>query len=234
MAELPPGIVTKTLTISPAASTGPGISASLEIYISPTQKVVYWKPTGQPVSDFFSVIRTTPDMDAVIRFPATDQQGFVDDNGDGITDWTYTVIVRYLRDGRKVGQKTTKYFRPTLSSADVQDFDLIPEGEIPILQGAPGPRGFSAYELAVQNGFMGSETEWLLSLEAAGRAFAYHHVQNMPSTTWVIRHNLGYFPGGVSLFDSADRFFWAPWQHQDKNTLIVTLSAPVAGQADIS
>lgn len=36
---------------------------------------------------------------------------------------------------------------------------------IPGPQGEPGPKGASAYEIAVDNGFEGSETEWLASLK---------------------------------------------------------------------
>jgi len=38
------------------------------------------------------------------------------------------------------------------------------QGAVPI----PGPRGFSAYQVAVQNGFTGTETEWLASLIGEG------------------------------------------------------------------
>lgn len=36
---------------------------------------------------------------------------------------------------------------------------------IPGPQGEPGPEGASAYEVAVANGFKGSETEWLATLK---------------------------------------------------------------------
>lgn len=36
---------------------------------------------------------------------------------------------------------------------------------IPGPQGEPGPEGASAYDVAVANGFKGSETEWLASLK---------------------------------------------------------------------
>lgn len=32
------------------------------------------------------------------------------------------------------------------------------------IQGPPGPPGLSAYQVAVQNGFVGTEQEWLQSL----------------------------------------------------------------------
>lgn len=33
------------------------------------------------------------------------------------------------------------------------------------IQGSPGPPGKSAYQVAVQNGFVGTEQDWLNSLE---------------------------------------------------------------------
>jgi len=39
------------------------------------------------------------------------------------------------------------------------------EGGIPGPEGPPGPAGASAYEIAVQNGFTGTEAEWLASLK---------------------------------------------------------------------
>lgn len=33
------------------------------------------------------------------------------------------------------------------------------------IQGIQGERGYSAYELALQNGFVGTESEWLNSLQ---------------------------------------------------------------------
>lgn len=233
MARLPSGIVTKTLTVSPATSIGK-VKSSLEVLIQPTDKVVYWQPTAEPVANFFEVIRTSPDQSAVLVFPAVDQPGFVDENQQPITDWTYTIVVRYLRDGRKVGQKTTKYFKPVMSSPAIQDFDAIPEGTVPIFQGPSGPPGKSAYQVAVDNGFVGNEAEWLASLATGGYRPAYHHNQTMPSDTWTIQHNLGYRPGGIAFHDSLDRVFNAPWHHQDDNTIIATLSASVAGYADIS
>lgn len=47
---------------------------------------------------------------------------------------------------------------------EYKDFiDAVLKGE----KGDPGPAGPSAYEVAVKNGFKGSEAEWLLSLRGA-------------------------------------------------------------------
>lgn len=43
-------------------------------------------------------------------------------------------------------------------------------GGTPIIMGPPGAAGESAYEIAVRNGFVGSEAEWLASLAVSGGA----------------------------------------------------------------
>lgn len=42
-----------------------------------------------------------------------------------------------------------------------------------------GPRGFSAYEIAVQNGFIGTEQEWLDSLKGSGSAIQIVAAENL-------------------------------------------------------
>lgn len=233
MAKMPANIVTKTLTISPAASTN-RVKASLEVYVEPTNKVIYWEPTGEPVSDFFDLIRTSPDQSAVIVLPVTDQEGFVDSDQNPITDWTYTITVRYLRDGRKVGQKTTKYFKPVQSSPSIQDFDLIPDGTEPIFQGPVGPQGLSAYEVAVKNGFEGTETEWLSSLATGGYVPSYTHYQMSPENEWLVQHNLGYYPGGISVTTSANQVVTAEVEYLDMNTIRIIMTGAMSGTAHIS
>jgi hypothetical protein len=233
MAKLPANIVTKTLTISPAATVG-RVMSSLEVFVEPTNKVVYWQPTAEPVSDFFDLMRTGPDQSAVVVLPAVDQPGFVDTNQQPITDWTYTIIVRYLRDGRKVGQKTTKYFKPTLGSLDIQDFDTIPDGDVPVYQGPPGPQGLSAYQIAVNHGFEGTELEWLASLATGGYVPSHTHYQMSPENEWVIEHNLGYFPGGVSVVTSAHQQVNTEVSYIDLNTIKVSMSGAMSGTAYIS
>jgi len=41
---------------------------------------------------------------------------------------------------------------------------IVQEGTV----GVRGPQGYSAYQIAVQNGFVGTEPEWLLSLKSTG------------------------------------------------------------------
>jgi len=229
---LPTGIVTRTLTVSP--EVGNRRKSSLEVLVDPSVDVVVWTDTQEPISNHFRTIRTTPDQIAVVEFPAVDQLGFVDKDLNPITNWHYKVTVRYLIDGRKVGKTVVKYFKPLMSTPPVSDFDLIASGESPLYVGPPGPAGLSAYEVAVQNGFIGTEEEWLASLSSGGVRPYTTWDQTTPATEWVVVHNLGYNPGGVAVVNSANEKVWAPFRYVDNNTLIITMSAAMSGTVHLS
>jgi hypothetical protein len=230
---LPTGIITRTLTVSTAVGKDKRKS-SLEIQIAPSKNILVWSATEEPLAKMFTTIRTTPDQSAILEIPVTNQPGFVDENLNAATGWHYTITVRYLFDGRKIGQTVTKIFKPTTETALVTDFDSIPTGDAPLYQGLPGPRGFSAYEIAVANGFPGTEEQWLASLATGGVTPYYTHEQSTPSAEWVIVHNLGYYPGGVSITDSSGRKVWAPYHYIDQNSVRVTMSAAMSGTAHLS
>ena len=62
----------------------------------------------------------------------------------------------------------------------------------------------------------------------------YTHVQSSPSTTWTVVHNLGYFPGGVSVIDSAGTKVYGDITHSSNNQLVVNFSAGFSGKAYLS
>lgn len=90
--------------------------------------------------------------------------------------------------------------------------------------GADGADGASAYEVAVANGFVGTESEWLDSLVgpsgADGSSFHWH--QSTPSDTWTVVHNLGIFPGGISVVDSGGNLQEPHVEYIDNNTIELT------------
>lgn len=231
--SLPSGIITRTLTISAGVGIG-GQPASTEVVITPTVGTLVWAATGQPVVSFFNIYRTSPDRALVLELPVVDQMGFIDEDQDPVTDWAYKILVRYLLDGRKVGRNVTKYVKPLLNSASVLDFDTIPSGDVPLFRGPQGKPGPSAYDVAVKNGFSGSEADWLASLSTGGVVPHYEHNQTAPSNEWIITHNLGYNPGGVTLVDSAKREFKAEISYIDENSLRVTMVGAQSGMAYIS
>lgn len=102
--------------------------------------------------------------------------------------------------------------------------------------GEQGPVGLSAYEVAVMDGFVGTEEQWLDSLVGpqGTSGGSYHHVQNSTSNTWVIVHNLGYEPGGVQVFDSGGTQVIGDVTHDSANQLTVTFSSAFSGVANLS
>lgn len=50
--------------------------------------------------------------------------------------------------------------------------------------GVPAIQGESAYDIAVRNGFVGTETEWLESLKSEGQSARIAYVE-LPSSAWV-------------------------------------------------
>lgn len=59
----------------------------------------------------------------------------------------------------------TPYNNAIIETSSIQDVLITRETDTEIIaQGVPGVRGASAYEIAVENGFDGTEKEWLNSL----------------------------------------------------------------------
>lgn len=69
------------------------------------------------------------------------------------------------------------------------------------MSNAPGDPGVSAYQIAVQNGFVGDETAWLKSLGGSRTFYALFTTEKM-----VVEHNrlrLPHEPCGALLFNMA-------------------------------
>lgn len=230
---LPPGILTKTLTISPGVGAG-GVRTSLEVLISLTPSSVVWEPTGETILSMLPMVRTSnPTISAVIALPIIDQPGIRDANQIPNPDFFYTITVRYLLNGRKTGTTLVKYYKPLSDSPAVEDFDFLTVITDPINRGPRGLEGKSAYAIAVEEGFIGTKEAWLSSLVSGGIP-GYVHQQSQPSDQWIITHNLGYSPGGIALFDSTNREFKAQITYVDQNTLIATMVGAQSGFANIS
>lgn len=72
---------------------------------------------------------------------------------------------------------------------------------------------------ASNNGGGGSSTD-----------FHYQHVQGVPSSSWIINHNLGARPN-VSLHTTGGLAVTADVVHTSANQVIASFSAPLAGYA---
>lgn len=65
------------------------------------------------------------------------------------------------------------------------------------------------------------------------RPISYVHDQGMPSNTWTIQHNLGFYPN-VTVVDSSGTVVEGAPDYVDSNTLILTFSAGFSGLAYLS
>lgn len=67
----------------------------------------------------------------------------------------------------------------------------------------------------------------------------YRHVQGTPASIWTVQHNLGYFPGGISVRDSGGDIRVGRVEYVDRNTVEISFfagGAPAAfsGEAFLS
>lgn len=106
------------------------------------------------------------------------------------------------------------------------------------LKGDKGDDGLSAYEVAVLEGFVGTEAQWLASLKGdtgppGESAPTFTYVQSVAAATWTINHNLGFKPT-VELFDSGSQVVDAHIAHTSNQQTIVQFTAPIAGFARLN
>jgi hypothetical protein len=97
-------------------------------------------------------------------------------------------------------------------------------------QGAAGANGLSAYQIAVTNGFIGTEAQWLASLQGSSSGSKYIHTQTSESAEWIVNHNLGERPS-VEVRNQAGEKVGARVLHTSLNQFIVYVTLPLAGEA---
>ena len=101
---------------------------------------------------------------------------------------------------------------------------------IPGIQGRQGEEDKSAYEIAKEHGFTGSEAEWLESLKGTGGDKHYVHKQETSSDTWEVTHGLGKEPA-VTIVDSAGTEVIGEVEYVSLNKCILRFQAPFSGKA---
>lgn len=101
---------------------------------------------------------------------------------------------------------------------------------IPGTQGRQGEDGKSAYEIAKEHGFTGTEAEWLESLKGTGGDKHYVHKQETSSDTWEVTHGLGKEPA-VTIVDSAGTEVIGEVEYVSLNKCILRFQAPFSGKA---
>ena len=128
------------------------------------------------------------------------------------------------------------------------------------LEGQGALQGKSSYQIAVQNGFTGTEQQWLASLIGEdGKTpllrvddgvlqykypsdtnwndlfnFSYKHTQNIASSTWVIAHNLGEQSVSVQVNDFTGNLLLPEIVYTSINVITLLFAKPVQGTAKIT
>lgn len=113
-----------------------------------------------------------PDGARGIRLVATN------DSNINPSDWTWGVTF-YLADENGVSVPMSGY---SFSLPEGQSVDLTALSPVPSADGTfylVGDTGKSAYELAVDNGFVGTEAEWLASLTDYANEILDEHIQHV-------------------------------------------------------
>jgi hypothetical protein len=104
--------------------------------IKPSASLV-WAATGTPLGNFLDKVHMDPGQPLEVWMPHTDQDGFLNAQGDSYKNWFYTIKVTYERDGQRIPFAERQFQIP--SALDSVDLALIPSGDItpPEVQGPP-------------------------------------------------------------------------------------------------
>ena len=95
--------------------------------------------------------------------------------------------------------------------------------------GAAGIPGKSAYQIAQDNGFTGTEEEWLASLQGGASATDAHYQTTFTAqSTITVTHGLGKRPA-VTVINSANDEVEGDVTHNSLNQLTVQFTAPFSG-----
>ena len=63
---------------------------------------------------------------------------------------------------------------------------------------------------------------------------SYIHHQSSALATWTVTHNLGYYPGGISVIDSAETVVIGDITHINISTFTVSFSTAFSGKVYVS
>lgn len=112
---------------------------------------------------------------------------------------------------------------------------LLPEMDIALLSGTgefvPNSPGYPEIDITLLPGVPGVSATYIK--ETAVLATSYHHIQNSASSTWTINHNLHFLPN-VTVFDSGGTQVEGNIVHTNVNSLTISFSAAIAGNAILS
>jgi hypothetical protein len=67
-----------------------------------------------------------------------------------------------------------------------------------------------------------------------GGGVSYHHVQDSPSTVWLVGHGLGFQPAGIDVYDISGNVYYPDIEYVDLYTVRLTFGDSVRGDAYLS
>ena len=107
-------------------------------------------------------------------------------------------------------------------------------------QGAQGTQGAGVSSQDVQNAISGAAlgstddlSEGITNLYFKTSRVAYTHLQGSSSNTWVINHNLNFYPN-VTVQDSAGTIYEGEISYTNLDSITVTFSSAFSGKAYLS
>jgi hypothetical protein len=106
------------------------------------------------------------------------------------------------------------------------------ESGVPGAPGATGPPGEDGEDGA--QGAAGPAGPAGPAGSGGGTGGALYYPYPTVSNVWTITHNLGFFPAGVAIEDTAGTSVVGDVEYVDSNTLIITFSFPFAGVVYLS
>lgn len=134
-----------------------------------------------------------------------------------------------------------------LIRVDGQEFIAVEENVIELVevaeQGPAGPGGKSAYEIAVANGFIGTEQEWLEALGNGGTP-NWDAIINKPNLSYqqdfintnviVLAHGMRKKPAVTVMDTGGNQWFPKSITHTDLNNTTVTFDSTFSGTVYLS
>ncbi|HEX9228850.1 MAG TPA: hypothetical protein VF885_19790, partial [Arthrobacter sp.] len=152
---LPAGISTALVHLdAPVSFIGdPG---QLHVTIKSSVPLV-WAETGTPLANFIDNINPGEGTELAVELPHTDQDGFLDGNGNTFTGWSYVVEIVYEKSGEQVHFPTREF--QILTGQDSVDLALVPAGASYVPVVAP------ILPVTSLEGFTGAVTLTQLSLD---------------------------------------------------------------------
>ena len=111
-----------------------GEPGRVHITITPSVPLI-WEATGTPIINFFDVVQPANGQPFEVYLPHTDQDGFLDGNGNTFEGWYYTVKITYEKGGQRLTFPDRDF--QILTGQDDVDLALVPAGTAYVPSVAP-------------------------------------------------------------------------------------------------